>query len=167
MNITASRALARRQAWKRARRHWQLYLFLLLPVAYLILFSYVPMVGAQIAFRDYRFLSIRAGADQYAARVPLFHFGGIPGSLGAGGYAQLRAQRTLEKSVSEHFVFAALYFHSGDGGHAVADDQSRDGALCAYSFAALWGVAFGFDGQSLRIRAFVCVVRDLATYGLG
>ena len=53
MNITASRALARRQAWKRARRHWQLYLFLLLPVAYLILFSYVPMVGAQIAFRDY------------------------------------------------------------------------------------------------------------------
>ncbi len=53
MNITASRALARKQAWKRARRHWQLYLFLLLPVAYLILFSYVPMVGAQIAFRDY------------------------------------------------------------------------------------------------------------------
>lgn len=53
MNITASRVLARRQAWKRARRHWQLYLFLLLPVAYLILFSYVPMVGAQIAFRDY------------------------------------------------------------------------------------------------------------------
>ena len=36
------------------RRHWQLYLLLLLPIAYLIIFKYVPMVGAQIAFRKYR-----------------------------------------------------------------------------------------------------------------
>lgn len=37
----------------RARRCWQLYLFLLLPVVYLIVFKYVPMVGIQIAFRQY------------------------------------------------------------------------------------------------------------------
>ena len=37
----------------RVRRCWQLYLFLLLPVAYLIVFKYVPMVGIQIAFRQY------------------------------------------------------------------------------------------------------------------
>lgn len=37
----------------RMRRRWQLYLLLILPLAYIIIFSYVPMLGAQIAFRDY------------------------------------------------------------------------------------------------------------------
>jgi len=36
-------------------RYWQLYLFLLVPVIYFIIFCYVPMVGAQIAFRKYNF----------------------------------------------------------------------------------------------------------------
>lgn len=35
-------------------RHRQLYLLLLFPIVYLILFKYVPMFGAQIAFRHYR-----------------------------------------------------------------------------------------------------------------
>ena len=35
------------------RRDWQLYLFLLLPLTYVIVFNYVPMLGLQIAFRDY------------------------------------------------------------------------------------------------------------------
>ena len=34
-------------------RRWQLYVFLILPLAYIIIFHYVPMVGAQIAFRDF------------------------------------------------------------------------------------------------------------------
>ncbi len=34
---------------------WRLYLFLLVPIIYIILFAYAPMVGAQIAFRDYDF----------------------------------------------------------------------------------------------------------------
>lgn len=34
-------------------RRWQLYLILLLPLAYIIIFHYYPMVGAQIAFRDF------------------------------------------------------------------------------------------------------------------
>ena len=37
----------------RVIRNRQMYLFLLLPLIYLIVFKYVPMVGAQIAFRDY------------------------------------------------------------------------------------------------------------------
>lgn len=37
------------------KRYWQLYLLLVLPVTYLIIFSYWPMLGAQIAFRSYRF----------------------------------------------------------------------------------------------------------------
>ena len=34
-------------------RHYQLYIFILLPIIWLVLFRYVPMVGAQIAFRRY------------------------------------------------------------------------------------------------------------------
>ena len=40
------------------KRHWQLYLMLVLPVTYLIIFAYFPMGGAIIAFKDY---SIRGG----------------------------------------------------------------------------------------------------------
>ena len=40
------------------KRHWQLYVMLILPVTYLIIFAYLPMGGAVIAFKDY---SIRGG----------------------------------------------------------------------------------------------------------
>lgn len=33
--------------------HWQLYVIISVPTAFLITFSYVPMLGAQIAFRNY------------------------------------------------------------------------------------------------------------------
>lgn len=35
------------------RRHWQLYLLILPPIAYFIIFKYVPMVNAVLAFKDY------------------------------------------------------------------------------------------------------------------
>ena len=38
---------------KNILRHWQLYLFLLVPVLYILIFSYVPMAGLQIAFKKY------------------------------------------------------------------------------------------------------------------
>lgn len=34
-------------------RHWQLYLLVLLPMAAVIIFHYIPLYGVQIAFRDY------------------------------------------------------------------------------------------------------------------
>jgi putative aldouronate transport system permease protein len=40
--------------FRRVRKHWQLYLIILLPLAYLIIFKYVPMYGVQIAFKNYR-----------------------------------------------------------------------------------------------------------------
>ena len=43
---------------KSIRRYWILYLMLVVPVAYIIIFAYVPMYGIQIAFRDF---SIRKG----------------------------------------------------------------------------------------------------------
>lgn len=36
------------------KRNWQLYLMLVLPILYFIIFKYYPMYGAQIAFRKYR-----------------------------------------------------------------------------------------------------------------
>lgn len=44
---------SRSTVWKQVKVNWQMYLFLLLPVIWLIVFKYVPMYGAQIAFRDY------------------------------------------------------------------------------------------------------------------
>jgi putative aldouronate transport system permease protein len=44
---------ARTNAWKQMQRSWQLYLFLALPLAWLLVFMYYPMYGAQIAFRDF------------------------------------------------------------------------------------------------------------------
>ena len=43
----------RNDLWKQTCRRWQLYLFLIVPIAWLIIFHYVPMVGVQIAFRDF------------------------------------------------------------------------------------------------------------------
>ena len=51
----------RRSKWILARRSWQMYLFLLLPLVYLIIFKYIPMAGVQIAFR------------QYSARLGIWH----------------------------------------------------------------------------------------------
>lgn len=38
---------------KRIKKHWQLYLVLLVPLAFVICFSYIPMYGIQIAFKDF------------------------------------------------------------------------------------------------------------------
>ena len=42
-----------RKKWNRIWRARQLYLLLLLPLVWLIIFKYVPMAGLQIAFRNY------------------------------------------------------------------------------------------------------------------
>ena len=60
--VINSQPNAGKSVWKRismeVKRHWQLYLMLVLPVTYLIIFAYLPMGGAIIAFKDY---SIRGG----------------------------------------------------------------------------------------------------------
>ena len=46
--------LTLRQRWRVAfRRHWQLYLLTILPLAYFVIFKYVPISNAIIAFKDY------------------------------------------------------------------------------------------------------------------
>ena len=43
----------RHKTWGRVRRHTTLYLMLILPVAYFLVFRYMPLVNAQIAFKDF------------------------------------------------------------------------------------------------------------------
>ena len=67
--------IAERNTWQsKFRKHilprWQLYLFLLLPITHLLIFSYYPMIGAQIAFRRYDLIlgmwdSPWVGLDQF------------------------------------------------------------------------------------------------------
>lgn len=39
--------------WMQVRARWQLYLFLALPILYLAIFKYYPMMGIQLAFKKY------------------------------------------------------------------------------------------------------------------
>jgi putative aldouronate transport system permease protein len=69
----------------RIKRRWQLYLFLLLPIFYIILFCYVPMFGLQIAFKKY---SVRLGIwgspwvgfDQFRKFFSSYYFGRTVGN---------------------------------------------------------------------------------------
>ena len=44
----------RKQIKKSIRKNWQLYIFLLLPVVYILVFKYLPMGGVVIAFKDFK-----------------------------------------------------------------------------------------------------------------
>lgn len=53
--LTADAKAAKRKAFRNhLKRYWVLYAMLVLPVAYYIVFKYVPMVGNVLAFRRYR-----------------------------------------------------------------------------------------------------------------
>lgn len=47
----------------REKRHYQLYLLLVIPVVYILVFCYWPLWGAQIAFRDYTVTKGITGSD--------------------------------------------------------------------------------------------------------
>jgi putative aldouronate transport system permease protein len=47
------RAVKARKNWRLVRKHWQFYLLVLPPVLYIVIFKYLPIVGMQMAFREY------------------------------------------------------------------------------------------------------------------
>ncbi|WP_281888733.1 sugar ABC transporter permease [Paenibacillus sp. YYML68] len=49
----AARLSKPRRLLRDMRKVWQLYVLMLLPLAYIIIFKYVPMYGAQIAFKNF------------------------------------------------------------------------------------------------------------------
>lgn len=40
--------------WRHVKRNWMIYSFLILPVAYYVIFKYIPIMGNIIAFRKYK-----------------------------------------------------------------------------------------------------------------
>ena len=42
------------RAFKRAKRNWQLYVIVALPVIWLLIFKYGPMYGVQLAFKNFQ-----------------------------------------------------------------------------------------------------------------
>lgn len=40
--------------WKHVKKNWKLYSFLVLPIAYYVIFKYIPVLGNVIAFRRYK-----------------------------------------------------------------------------------------------------------------
>ena len=57
--------------WRRFYHDRQLYWFMLLPVVYIIMFHYVPMLGLQIAFKDFQPNTIILSAMSIAASFPI------------------------------------------------------------------------------------------------
>ena len=47
------KSLARRRLWKEIVRHKSVYAIMLIPLVYYIIFKYIPMFNAQIAFKDF------------------------------------------------------------------------------------------------------------------
>lgn len=50
---SSKRSEIRRVAYRSFRRHWQLYLLIIPPVLYFIIFKYLPMANAVLAFKNY------------------------------------------------------------------------------------------------------------------
>ncbi len=46
--------LGRRSKWRNYKKVWQLYVVIAIPLLYLAIFKYYPMLGAQIAFKNFR-----------------------------------------------------------------------------------------------------------------
>lgn len=65
---------------KDVKSTWQLYLLILLPMIYLILFKYYPMAGIQIAFKDYNVVdgiwgSAWVGLKHFKRFIQSYYFG--------------------------------------------------------------------------------------------
>ncbi len=54
-DASSSRKRQRQKNLRSFLNHWQLYTLLIVPVLYVFIFSYVPMYGIQIAFKQYNF----------------------------------------------------------------------------------------------------------------
>ena len=57
------RTSRRTRARRSLRRHWQLYLLVVVPLAYFVIFKYIPIANAVIAFKDYSPIKGPWGSD--------------------------------------------------------------------------------------------------------
>ena len=82
---------------RRLAQDWQLHLFMLLPVIYIILFAYFPLFGVQIAFR------------KYSARLGLWNSPWV----GLKNFERLFGSAAFMRSIQNTLVFSGLNFVFG------------------------------------------------------
>ena len=71
-SVPAGRRTRAARLYHGIMRHWQLYLLMLLPIIWVIMFRYVPIWGSQIAFKDYK---LAMGVEGSPWAEPVFkHF---------------------------------------------------------------------------------------------
>ena len=62
--MTAEPLTKKKETWgQEIKRNWQLYVLMIIPMLYLLIFKYYPMVGVQIAFRNYKPVTGIWGSD--------------------------------------------------------------------------------------------------------
>ncbi|MGI6687377.1 MAG: ABC transporter permease [Christensenellales bacterium] len=76
MNSINSKMIMKRSVRKLVKRHWQYYLLVLLPLVHMFIFYYLPMVGLQVAFKNFNASKGIWGSDW----VGLRHFQRFLGS---------------------------------------------------------------------------------------
>ena len=71
-SVPAGRRTRAARLYHGIMRHWQLYLLMMLPIIWVIMFRYVPIWGSQIAFKDYK---LALGVEGSPWAEPVFkHF---------------------------------------------------------------------------------------------
>ena len=106
------------------KRHWQLYLIVALPLVYLIVFKYMPIIGSQIAFRDYNFKggiwhSPFVGLKYFKMFFQSPQFWRLMGNtLGLSVYGIVLGVR---KDGTDGNVYALFYFYRFDRRYSVTD----------------------------------------------
>lgn len=130
------------------KRNWRLYVMLLLPMAFYLIFCYKPMYGVIIAFQKY---NIRKGIwgskfigwDNFEFMLKLRDFpiallqhavaelyaadSGLPDSGHPGDHAQRDPQREGQEALSNHAVSAALPVLGYHRRHGAANLRAGDG----------------------------------------
>ena len=146
LNYTAEASIERKKTLKkRIMHHWQMYFIVFLPLLWLILFQYVPLLGSQIAFRDYTF----KGGLWGSSWVGLKHFKTFLSSpqfsklmintLGLSFYnivagvlpplilalaINYTRRKWFQKNGTDGHIYAILYFHCIGGGNPAAASVS-------------------------------------------
>lgn len=120
-----------RTVWKKIQKRWQLYLLLLIPLIYIIVFAYVPMGGLVIAFKKYDFSkgifgSPWVGLANFEKFISSYKFGMVlKNTLTISLYSLLTfpiaiifalllnafPMRRYKKSYSDNYLYPSFYFH--------------------------------------------------------
>lgn len=83
--VAGNQVVKKKKIMKKIMRHWELYLLILLPLIWVIVFCYSPMYGLQIAFKDFKISkgywgSAWVGFKHFRSFFSSFYFGRLIGN---------------------------------------------------------------------------------------